>query len=417
LLWPVLFSLVLARLSPRRAALGLLGACVASAAWMHLLYNPGEDPSRVYYGSDTRAFGLLLGASLAFARPWLVRAAQPRLDTALALMALLTLGHAFAGLDELMPFVYPNGLLCVGVATCTLIASIVRAPEGPLTRLLATPLLVALGKRSYSLYLWHWPVVAITRPGVDVALDGGALLALRLGLTALLAEASYRLVETPLRRGDWFSFPKWQWNPTRLRPYAAALTTAVLMTFSAGALISAQEPPAVDLTLPGPSAAALRALALPASGPLLATSASALSGAVKLPHVLAIGDSVMLGARKFLRSELAEVEVDAEVGRTPLLTLSLLKKRKAAGTLGDVVIIHLGNNGPFQHEQFDRWWRSWPMCHRSRSSRPRCRAAWRVQQSHHTRGRAAPPAHGVDRLVRGQPGSRQVVQRRRPTPA
>jgi lysophospholipase L1-like esterase len=84
------------------------------------------------------------------------------------------------------------------------------------------------------------------------------------------------------------------------------------------------------------------------------SSTGALVSTEDLPHVLAIGDSVMLGARKFLRSGDAQVEVDAEVGRTPLTTLSLLKRRKAGGALGDVVIIHLGNNGPFQPEQFDR---------------------------------------------------------------
>jgi hypothetical protein len=209
--------------------------------------------------------------------------------------------------------------------------------------------LVALGKRSYSLYLWHWPVVAATRPGVDVALDGVSLLALRLALTALLAEASYRLVETPLRNGRWLALPRWQWSAPLLRPYATALLALVLITFSAGALISAQEPPPPDLTLPGPS----QAFGAPPPGQVIVTSLAGGADAPQ-PRVLAIGDSVMLGARKFLRSEQAQVEVDAEVGRTPLTTLALLKRRKVQHALGDVVIIHLGNNGPFQHEQFDQ---------------------------------------------------------------
>ncbi|HEX6239659.1 MAG TPA: acyltransferase family protein [Polyangiales bacterium] len=372
LLWPVAFSLICSRagtrastlwakLPVRRVSLGLGLAALASALCMALLYDPGRDPSRVYYGSDTRAFGILFGASLAFARPWLTRVtpraerppfARPEAsaETWVALLALLGLSYAFVALDELSPFVYPYGLLCIDLCTCALIVCVLRMPAAGPVRLLSSAPLVALGKRSYSLYLWHWPVVAATRPGVDVELDGVGLLALRMALTAALAEASYRLVETPLRSGRWFSLPRWQWSAPLVRPYATALLALLLITFSAGALISAQEPPPPDLTLAAPA----RGL-MPASGQVLATS-TALLGSVDRPptRVLAIGDSVMLGARKFLRSEAALVEVDAEVGRTPLTTLALLKRRKAQQALGDVVIIHLGNNGPFQHEQFDQ---------------------------------------------------------------
>jgi lysophospholipase L1-like esterase len=241
-----------------------------------------------------------------------------------------------------------------------LIASSQRAPEGPINRLLSAPLLVAVGKRSYSLYLWHWPVVAATRPDVDVALHGFGLLLLRLALTGVLAEVSYRYVETPLRRGEW-SVPRPSVGssaPSRLRLYASAAAALVLTTFSTRALIAAQEPALEELTLAAPAHAALHAGSTAGNVPnvtqLGRSSTGALVSTEDLPHVLAIGDSVMLGARKFLRSGDAQVEVDAEVGRTPLTTLSLLKRRKAGGALGDVVIIHLGNNGPFQPEQFDR---------------------------------------------------------------
>ena len=351
--WPMLFSLLLAKLSRRRAAQGLLAACAASAGLMWLLYDPAQDPSRVYYGSDTRAFGLLMGAALAFALPAATpnkRGAPARNDTILSALALAALGYAFVALDELSPFVYPFGLLGVGVATCALIAASLRAPAGPVARLLSSRALVEVGKRSYSLYLWHWPVVAATRPDVDVSLHGFSLLLLRLGSTALLAEVSYRWVETPLRRGEWsLRWPSGSPSPLRLRLYATAFGTLLLTLFSTRALIAAQAPLTEDLTLAAPSQTALQA----AAGPTV-TQLSAGDVARAQPHVLAIGDSVMLGARKFLRSEAAQVEVDAEVGRTPLTTLSLLKRRKSGGALGDVVIIHLGNNGPFQPEQFDR---------------------------------------------------------------
>lgn len=357
--WPMLFSLLLAKLPRRRAVQGLLAACATSAGLMWLVYDPAQDPSRVYYGSDTRAFGLLMGAALAFAMP-VGALAQPsasatRNATLVSTLALLGLGGAFVGLEELTPVVYPFGLLGVGVATCALIVGSLRAPEGAISRFLSSRLLVAVGKRSYSLYLWHWPVVAATRPDVDVSLHGFSLLLLRLSLTALLAEVSYRWVETPLRRGAWFVRrpSSVEPRPARLGMYATALATLLLTLFSTRALIAAQAPMNEDLTLAAPAQAALHTSGA-GMGPTVTQLNPNGTEQQPLPRVLAIGDSVMLGARKFLRSSDAQVEVDAEVGRTPLTTLSLLKRRKATGALGDVVIIHLGNNGPFQPEQFDR---------------------------------------------------------------
>jgi lysophospholipase L1-like esterase len=135
---------------------------------------------------------------------------------------------------------------------------------------------------------------------------------------------------------------------------AGALTLLLLLSFSTRALISAQEPLREELTLSAPAHEAALATALPAPtvSPLDAQPNTQL--VAPQPRVLAIGDSVMLGARKFLVSPSARIEVDAAVGRTPPLTLSLLQKRSAALKELDVGIIHLGNNGPFQAEQFDR---------------------------------------------------------------
>jgi peptidoglycan/LPS O-acetylase OafA/YrhL len=352
-LWPLLFAGLLVRGRSRFVALGLSLAAFASLSWMSHLYDPGVDPSRVYYGSDTRAFGLLLGAALAFELEGRTLKVSTRAGAALASLGAFALAVCFTCLDELDARVYPGGFLTVDLATCLLILASRTAATSLPVRVLASRALVAVGKRSYSLYLWHWPVFTLTRPELDTSLSGASLLCLRFVLTALLAEASYRWVECPLRERA--ALTRFAQGLARhgLRVGLTALALVTLFGFSTRALIAAQEPLREELTLSGPAqeAALATALPVPTVSPLPSGPRTQVTG--ERPRVLAIGDSVMLGARKFLGSPDAQVEVDAAVGRTPLLTLSLLKKRGDALHDLDVVIIHLGNNGPFQAEQFD----------------------------------------------------------------
>lgn len=360
IVWPLVFTWGLVKLSRRARVLLLGAACLASAAWMLHLVDPQRDPSRVYYGSDTRAFGILFGATLAcalFQNPL-----APRLRKLLAhtsLPALLALVGLCVGLDELTPWLYPGGLLAVDAASVLLIAAVTETPHSGVGRALSVAPLRALGQRSYSLYLWHWPVFAVTRPGLDQALEGVPLLLMRLGVTFALAEASYRWIERPLRTARTPS-PLVVWVKQALTapswPKLASAAAAVLLgMFSTHALIFAQEPLLPELTLTTPHTGhAVHASAAPSVRTVTSASLVSPTPAPLRPHVLTIGDSVMLGARRFLRSPDADIEVDAEVGRTPLDTIQLLKKRRKQGRLADVVIIHLGNNGPFQPEQFDR---------------------------------------------------------------
>src|SRR5262245_7335897 len=250
LLWPLLLLLLLRRCSPRRLALPLLAAAAASALLMAALYRPGADPSRVYYGTDTRATGLLLGCALALAwAPW--RAPSPaarrwgaRLDRAgLAALALLLL--LFLRLDQRQPFLYRGGLALVALATAAAIAASVAPGARLLPRLLGWAPLVWLGARSYSLYLSHWPVFVVTRPQLDLPLDVPPLLALRLALTVLLADLSYRLVETPIRRGAlgrgwqrlralWAATDRRSWRQLQLGSVAAGALLGAFLALSLG---------------------------------------------------------------------------------------------------------------------------------------------------------------------------------------
>ncbi len=153
---------------------------------------------RVYYGTDTRAFGLFLGAAVAFlwgpGRLQSDRAATARrtLDV-IAGLALVALVWQFAHRSEFDGWTFPWGLLWVDVLTLAIVVTAV-VPGTAIGRFLGFGPMAAVGRRSYSLYLWHWPVIVLLRPG-DTALAGSVLTMTRVVLIVGLAELSFRFVE------------------------------------------------------------------------------------------------------------------------------------------------------------------------------------------------------------------------------
>jgi peptidoglycan/LPS O-acetylase OafA/YrhL len=262
LLWPLLFIGWIALLKSRRgmAIVALAGAAL-SAVLMAALFVPDTDPSRLYYGTDTRASGLLLGCALAFV--WTPnRSAEKRRTNRTLLLdlgglaALAALVYLFVNLGETEPLLYQGGFIVLGLATVALIAVVVHPQAALMPALLGLAPLRWLGQRSYSLYLWHWPIYAVTRPDLDVPLSGPPLLGLRLALTVALAEVSYRYIEMPVRSG---ALAK-QWRAARqARGVQRRLLTArfagigamslgLVMLLSAG-LASAKPPPTPDYLL------------------------------------------------------------------------------------------------------------------------------------------------------------------------
>jgi len=202
LLWPLVVLAVLHLARGRRAPLlaVCLGLALASAIAMLALFDP-EDTARAYQGTDTRATALLIGAAFACrAAPgrWLGRpATAPWLDLG-ALLALAGLAFAWVLLDGQSTFLYHGGFWLTQLAVLALIAVATEAPTARVSRALAWAPLVAVGRVSYGVYLWHWPVFIVLHPE-RLGLDGLGLTALRALATAALAIASYRLVEQPIR--------------------------------------------------------------------------------------------------------------------------------------------------------------------------------------------------------------------------
>ena len=283
-LWPLLFaagmSFGIVRWRGRRLLLVALVGAAASALLMAILYSPEVDPSRVYYGTDTRAAGLLIGVSLALVRaPWRdavsdgvdhhavawrhwhrnrwmgwlqhrVGWTSPLLLDLIGLAALGGLVWFCLWLDESQSFLYQGGFTAVALTTAVLIAVVVNPRARLGSGLLGRQPLRWIGQRSYGIYLWHWPVFMVTRPELDVSITGLPLLALRLGTTVLLAALSYRYVETPIRNGAlgraWKALREsqgaWRWQVGFA--WAGALGTCAAFSVVLGVALVRAQPPA-----------------------------------------------------------------------------------------------------------------------------------------------------------------------------
>jgi peptidoglycan/LPS O-acetylase OafA/YrhL len=218
LVWPLLLLALLTLFRGRRApiaAIATIGA-VASMIWMAVLFQPAVDPSRVYYGTHTRASSLLLGAALALVwRPspsWSETGgghndvSRVALDLS-GMAAVVALVVCFARVHEHAPYLYRGGLALVSVLSAIAVAAAVH-PGTVLARfVLSGRVLTWVGVRSYALYLWHWPIFVLTRPEIDVPWTFYPTPILRLVLTFIAADLSYRYIEVPFRNG---AFTRWR---------------------------------------------------------------------------------------------------------------------------------------------------------------------------------------------------------------
>ena len=212
LLWPLAVVVLLRGRDAVRGARRVLVASLALAAFsfvfMQVSYDSG-NPSPAYYSTVTRMGSILLGAALA---AWLARPAAAvrrtsdevgagrRVLEIGALAAIAGLALAWTRLDGGSTTLYRGGLLLCAIATTVVIAAAVHPRRGPVSRALSFRPLCAAGLISYGLYLWHWPIY-VYLDSDRVHLTGWPLLAVRVGVTLVVAVLSYRYVEQPIRLG------------------------------------------------------------------------------------------------------------------------------------------------------------------------------------------------------------------------
>jgi peptidoglycan/LPS O-acetylase OafA/YrhL len=248
LVWPVVLWIGLrcsrGRTGSReRLAVVSLLLAAASVVAMAVLYRPGYDPTRVYEGTDTRAFALLIGAALAFVWPSRRRRAEVASSVRWVLDGAGAAGLAVFALlvwrtGEYSPFLYPTGMVLLSLGTALMVAA-AASPASRFGQMLGWRPLRYLGVRSYGIYLWHFPVIVLTTPadGQDTLPRAIFQVAASIGCAA----ASWRYLEEPIRRG---ALPRWwaQIRGSRWRPdvlgwqarFAAAGAAAVVVLASCG---------------------------------------------------------------------------------------------------------------------------------------------------------------------------------------
>jgi hypothetical protein len=376
-LWPIILTAGL-RWVRSAAALSLLALAAAgvSAMLMAAWHEPGYDPSRIYYGTDTRAFSLLIGAALALACPSAnaLRPVLPWKSNAASFAGLIGLAGIFWmawRVNEFDDWLYPWGMVALSGLTALLIASLVLS-RGWLARIMNCAPLAWIGKRSYGIYLWHFPIMVLMNPGA--AADGsknGLFVICQLAAVFVLADLSWRWIEKPIihqsYRAAIRSLSVFPWR--KLIIGAASLT--ILLFAGANCEFKRSVPVAEDVL----ASAAERYPAVPLSQPMPAFTfhpeTSEMSQAVYapvprndpgemeepvrnssgLPTVTVIGDSVVLGAKPALEEQLPGIQIDGQIGRQMRDLADVIRQRKEEGQLGDIVVIALGTNGAFPQKQ------------------------------------------------------------------
>lgn len=377
-LWPLLLPLLL--LIPRtwaRIALVLISA--AGSAWWMAQLSSGGAVTRGYYGTDSHAFGILLGVALAFAgighieREWMRRPAARRAATAFGGAGLAAI-VASALLSETADAAsFPGSLLLASLGTVAVIA----ASAWPATRFGARLDIAPLrwiGDRSYGIYLWHWPVLVL----VVAATSGGSVdlhvppiaAVVSLLLTLLLAALSYRYIEMPIRRRGLRASVRSLVRAFGGRParrFVALTISAVVVASVAGTVASITSAPtessAAASIRAGQDALDAAASATPTPTP---DPGDALTGGLPGapepttapvahgPEMVAIGDSVMLASAPALLARFPGIAVDAEVSRSMWAGTDIVAGLASAGELRETVVVGLGTNGAIEQEALDR---------------------------------------------------------------
>ena len=385
-IWPLLITgvFLISRRKPRRLPI-LVAAVLAigSAVAMALIYVPGEDPTRVYYGTDTHAFGLLTGAVLSLlmtstksdpqADSWAAAGkAESRIAGIIGTLALIGYGAQLFLMPDDAEITYRGGLFLTSVLGVLMVWGVVRE-YGPMTPLFRTKVMRWFGQRSFSLYLWHWPVIMMLKAlfeGNQNSDKSWILGLVAVPISLLLSEISYQFIENPFRRGGYKKTWKTYWSSrpgfSELRdgfgktmwPVVPFLVIASVAGVVYGVINSSDKTELEQQLeqLQQQNQSSNNAPAQPNdAAPQPPAEDNDDKAAAKdkktrpMPQgkdITAVGDSVMLASSGALKQRFPQIYVDADVSRHYTAGIQILQQLKDSGQLRDTVFLGFGTNGP-----------------------------------------------------------------------
>ncbi|KRF44226.1 acyltransferase [Paenibacillus sp. Soil787] len=375
LIWPLVL-IILLRIAPQRGKvflLTLVGA-TASVLAMAMIYVPGMDPSRVYYGTDTRVFALLFGAALAIVWPSqnitanISRRSRNFLDLTGGIGLFIIILMIWRT-NEYGDYLYYGGLMFFSI-TSAIVVAVLAHPASRLARLMGCGPLRWIGVRSYSLYIWHYPVIMLTSPTVETNPSGIIRIFLQLVASLLLAALSWKYIEEPIRNGLLGKmWRKMNMNPKLIYRQLLFIITVIPLLFLSVSCSNKVDSSVSVKATPETAVQNMKDQSDTSSHSKNEESINTLTELPKTPNpkdqiintpitkeesdkgVTAIGDSVILDAAPFLKKNLPGIVIDGKVGRQMSQAQEVVDQLKANGKLGSRVIIELGTNGPFNSKE------------------------------------------------------------------
>jgi peptidoglycan/LPS O-acetylase OafA/YrhL len=358
LVWPPLLIAIVLLARSARAAAGVTAVlAAASAVAMAVTFVPGEDPSRLYFGTDTHGFSLLIGGVAAlvslipgvWAARWLTAPSDGREKAhrlvVVSALAVCVLGMVLIG--ETSTFAYRGGIVLVDLAAAIAVVSV--ALPGQAAPFLGSRPLVWVGRRSYAIYLWHWPLIVLLATGATI--PEGTRAVLVVGLSLGLAALSWTYVERPVQRLGLLGCAKRFAQHLRsggFVPVAGTVVVAITVWAAAGGIVR--------------SPATTSAESYVAAGQDAIGAAAEVQVAPDGPadprrplgkQTTVIGDSVTLASAKGLLAVLPGIDIRAEIGAQMWDAPDVVGLLQASGELRPVVVIALGTNGDFNSGTID----------------------------------------------------------------
>ncbi|MSY02376.1 MAG: acyltransferase family protein [Actinobacteria bacterium] len=345
LIWPIILLFVWRRFGKRvvrRAAL-LIATFSGTALFLFSLQADNATAGRIshiYFGTDTHSLGLFLGSALAVS--WIPRnlsknisqRAQDFID-GIGVIGFIGLLCIFLFIDETNATLYQIAFPLAGFFGCATIVSIVH-PASRFSPIISNKLFLWIGQRSYGIYLWHWVVFQVTRPGADLT---GSLLALNIArvlLVLILADISLRAIEIPIRRGvvqNWFRGMKYRTKvmQKRQRIFVSSVSIFTLLITSTSIAVAWQRDQSIIVEIK----------------PELELPQTTIS--VDKPGLWVTGDSVILGIRNKLAASQDISLVNARVGRQIQELIKVVEEDKPK-VKRSIVVLDVGNNNAVSRE-------------------------------------------------------------------
>ncbi|HBU9597911.1 TPA: acetyltransferase [Staphylococcus pseudintermedius] len=337
---------------------------VISMIAMMVLYVPNENVARVYFGTDTRIQTLLMGVLLALVWPpfqlkaKVNRQMRTMIDTA-GVVGLAILFICFKFVSETNSILYYGGFFLISTVTLLVIASSVH-PSGDFAKFLGNKVFTFIGSRSYSLYLWHYPIIVLIHHQFVQGQIPPLVYVVEILLMVLMAEFSYKFIEQPFRKEGFniFAFNHLKnWRSQKvLRTWLVIILLIPTLLVMVGGFNRFAQKNSTRVTEVNTEEID-KLITQPLPLPQLEIDGFVVKGN-KQKYAswkpLLIGDSVMVDIGDYFRSFVPKADINGKVGRQLVEATSLAKRQyQSYRDKNDIVVLELGTNGDFTEEQLN----------------------------------------------------------------